>query len=394
VKICILSDEHYPHSGADTIVVVNTAAALGAAGAEVELITPRLWRRHQGEAEICEHYGVPRTFKLTRLPSWPPPERALRLEKLAHGFAGPLWATLKRADVIHSRDLVPLLVAHASGRPWSFETYRRHAEEKPWLPPVMRRIGLERSVGAVAHSQASADDLVALGFPADAVEAIRPGYAPEQFAPRLDTVEARRRCGIEVEEPLVGYVGNVGPSKGTDEIVDLAGRLPEVHFLVVGGTPDAVEQLRADLTARGLGNVTLVGHQPPAQVADFLYAADVLYVPAIFKNSFAGSLSGLLPLKVLPGTPLKLYGYLATGRPIVSADQPHTRDLLRHDHTALMCPPRDGEAAARAIRQLLDDSKLAARLSENALAEAVEYTWQRRGERMFAFFERRLAALR
>jgi glycosyltransferase involved in cell wall biosynthesis len=393
MKICILSDEHYPHTGADTIVIINTAAALGAAGADVELITPRLWRGHESAEEIMDHYGVGPTFRLTRLPSWPPPERRLRLEKLAHGLAGPLYATLKRADVIHSRDLLPLLVAHAAGRPWSFETYRRHAEEKPWLPGITRRIGLGRAVGAVAHSRASADSLARMGFLPDAVLVARPGVAPDRFEPRLDPRAAREQLSLPAEGPLVVYVGNVGPSKGTDEITDLAARVPEARFLVVGGTDAAVEALRRDLGASGVTNVILAGHQPPGRVAPFLYAADVLYVPAIYHNAYAGSLAGLLRIRTLPGTPLKLYGYLAAGRPVVSADQPHTRDLLRHEETAVMVPPGDSEAAAAAIRRVLGDTALSRRLSENALSMSRELTWENRGKKMLAFFDQRLALM-
>ncbi len=390
LKICILSDEHYPHTGADTIVIINTAAALGAAGAEVELVTPKLWRRHQSEEEICAHYGVRHTFKLTRLTGWPPPKRTLRLEKLAHGLLGPIHATLRNSDLIHSRDLIPLIVANTWNLPWSFETYRRHAEEKPWLPPIMRRLGVSRAVGAIAHSKASGNDLVELGFDSDAVLVARPGISPGRFSPSLDKVTARQRCGLDVDGPIISYVGNVGPMKGTDEIVDLARRIPKARFLVVGGSAKAVAEMRKSLESQHIDNVIMVGHQPPPEVPKFLYAADVLFVPAIFFNSFSGTFSELLPLRILPGTPLKLYDYLATGRPIVSADQPHNRDLLRHEHTALMVPPSDGEATATAIQRILADPALAERLSNNSLTEAGEYTWENRGKRMLEFFETRL----
>ncbi|MCP4602678.1 MAG: glycosyltransferase family 4 protein [Proteobacteria bacterium] len=392
MKICILSDEHYPHTGADTIVVMNTASALGAAGARVELVVPKLWRKHKNADEVLEHYGVKPTFTLTRLASWPPPGRKMRLEKLVHGIAGPLYARKQRFDIIHSRDLLPLLMAQTMGLNWSFETYRRHAEEKPLLPKFTRRIGLKRSIGAVAHSKAAAEDLVKVGFDEDAVIVARPGFTKDRFLPKLSKKEARLGLGLDGKRPLVVYVGNVGPSKGTDEITDLATRLPNVDFLVVGGAEDAISQLRANLESKSLGNVTLVGHKPPGDVAPYMYAADVLFVPAIFHNAFSGSLAGLLRVRTLPGTPLKIYGYMASQRPIVSADQAHTRDLLRHEHTALMVPPQDGEATANAISRLLEDSELSQQLSMAAAKEADDYTFENRGKLMLAFFERRLAA--
>jgi len=392
MKITILSDEHFPHLGADTLVNMSTASALGALGADVELVTPWMWRRHRSMDELFEHYGVKPTFRVVRLPSWPPPDRTLRLEKIVHGLIGPLHAALRRSDVVQSRDLLPLLASRAVNLPWSFETYRRHSQEKPWLPSITRRLGLERAVGAIAHSPASAGDLVKLGFDPDAVIVARPGHDPGHFSPRQDKKTARRRCGLDLKEKIVGYVGNLGRTKGTDEIVDLAERVPEAVFVMVGGGAPEVQAMRATLESRRLTNVQLVGHQPPAEVIRYLYASDVLFVPAILKNTFAGSLSEYLPLHILPGTPLKLYNYLAAGRPIVSADQPHTRDLLRHEKTALMVPPQDGEAGAQAIRRILGDSSLAKRLATNARNEAREYTWEKRAKKILSFYERRLSS--
>jgi len=394
MKITILSDEHFPHVGADTLVIMSTASALGALGADVELVTPWMWHRHRNMEELFDHYGVKPTFRVVRLPSWPPPERTLRLEKFMHGLAGPLHAALRRSDVVHSRDLLPLLFSRVVNLPWSFETYRRHSQEKPWLPPITRRLGLKRAVGAIAHSPASAEDLVRLGFDPDAVIVARPGHDPNHFSPRLNKSAARRRCGLEVKKKIVSYVGNLSRSKGTDEIVDLAGRIPEVEFVLVGGSAAEVETMRAALESRRLSNVRLTGHRPPAEVVQYLYAADILLVPAILKNTFSGSLSQYLPMNILPGTPLKLYNYLAAGRPIVSADQPHTRDLLRHEKTALMVPPQDGEAGAQAIRRILNDSALAKRLATNARSEAREYTWQERAKKILSFYERRLNSAR
>lgn len=391
MKITILSDEHFPHVGADTLVIMSTASALGALGADVELVTPWMWRRHRSTEELFEHYGVKPTFRVVRLPSWPPPDRTLRLEKFMHGLVGPLHAALRKSDVVHSRDLLPLLLARAANLPWSFETYRRHSQEKPWLPPVTRRLGLKRALGAIAHSPAAAEDLVKLGFDPDAVIVARPGHDPAHFSPRLDKRNARKLCGLEITPKIVGYVGAMGRTKGTDDIVDLAGRLPEAEFILVGGSAAEIEVMRTTLESRRLTNVRLMGHRPPAEVIQYLYAADVLFVPAIIKNTFSGSLSQYLPLNILPGTPLKLYNYLAAGRPIVSADQPHTRDLLRHEKTALMVPPQDGDAGAQAIRRILDDSTLAKRLATNARNEARGYTWEKRAKKILAFYERRLS---
>ena len=391
MKIAVVSDEHFPHSGADTEVIVNTAAALGALGADVTLVVPWLRRKKRFET-ICGYYGVSPTFRLETIAGWPVPSRALRVEKLTHGFLAGLNAAVRGADIVHSRDVLPLALAHVAGRPWSFETYRRHAEEKPGLPRLLRRARLDRGVGAVAHSEACRADLVALGFPAEAVVTARPGFAMDRFEPALSRAEARGRLGLPPGAQIVAYAGNIHPSKGVEQLLDLAHRLPGVLFVVVGGSVAEVRSLTAERDRRGLGNVTPVGQRLPAQVAPYLFAADVLFSPFLKSNIPTAWLARTFTRPPLPGTPLKLYSYLASGRPIVAADQPISGELLRDEENALLFPRGRMDLAAHAVSRLLEDAALAGRLGRSGRAFVGTFTWEERARVMLSFFERRLAA--
>jgi glycosyltransferase involved in cell wall biosynthesis len=391
MKIAWISDEHFPHTGADTEVIVNTVAALGARGARVSLIVPWLPKPDRLEA-VCAFYGVPRSFELVAVPGWPFPSRAFRLEKLFHGVLGEMHPAVRGADVVHSRDLLPLALAHASGLPWSFETYRRHAEEKPWLPALARRFRFDRSIGAVAHSDASRRDLVEVGFPEDAVITARPGFSLSRFEPALGREEARQKLGLPLGRPIVAYAGNVHVSKGIEQLLEVARRMPDAMFVVVGGAPEEVSALETEVARLRLGNVKLVGHQRPADVPPYLFAADVLFAPFLRTNVRTGFLAEKLATRVLPGTPLKLYGYLAAERPIVAADQPSNRELLSDGENALLFPEGRLDVATDAIRRLLSDRALAERLSSRGRELVKTFTWDERARRLLEFFERRLAA--
>ena len=390
MKIAVVSDEHFPHTGADTEVIVNTAAALGREGADVTLVVPWLWKRRR-LAEIVDFYGVSPTFRLTVVPGWPAPARGLRVEKLFHGLLGGLHPTVRHADVVHSRDVLPLAVAQMTGLPWSFETYRRHTAEKPWLAAWSRRAGLERAVGAVAHNEASRLDLMALGFPEEAVVTARPGAAPYRFEPIGSRAEARKRLGLPIDSKIVAYAGNIHVSKGMEQLLALATMVPEVTFLVVGGSAEDVARLEVECARLGARNVTFAGHRRPSDVPLCLAAADVLFAPFLQSNVHKGFLAEKVAARVLPGTPLKLYGYLAAGRPIVAADQPTNRELLRPGSNALLFPPECLDVAAAAVRRLLSDTLLAERLADSGRELARTLTWQVRAKTMLEFFERRLA---
>jgi glycosyltransferase involved in cell wall biosynthesis len=391
LKIAVISDEHYPCGQADTEVVVNTAAALGTAGAEVSLLVPFLWRRKV--EDVLSFYGVPKSFRLVSIPGWLLPERTLRVEKLFHGVLAPLWSALGKVDVLHSRDGLSIATGHLLGARWSFETYRRLAEETPWLKKVMKRVDLTRGIGAVAHAYMSRNDLIQLGFEPDHVIVARPGAALDRYTPMLDQDEARQRCGLPSDAPIVGYVGNVQLFKGMGEVLDVAEQVPEARFLIVGGSPKEVEILKHEAGRRGIVNLILAGHLPAGDVAQWLFAADLLLQPATYRNENPSVIGRRLFSPRLPGTPFKLFSHFAAGKPTVAADQEINTELLREGETALMVPPGDAASYGAAIRKLLGDPALCRRMGKTARAEAEKRSWVHRAELMLGFFERRLAEI-
>jgi glycosyltransferase involved in cell wall biosynthesis len=122
----------------------------------------------------------------------------------------------------------------------------------------------------------------------------------------------------------------------------------------------------------------------PAAVPPWLFAADVLLVPP---SSAPLQRFGTCVL------PLKLFTYLAAGRPILAPDAPDTRELLAHEKTALLVEPDRPEAAASALDRLLGDGVLAATLSANALRLADGLGWDDRARCIAGFLRRRLAQL-
>jgi glycosyltransferase involved in cell wall biosynthesis len=75
--------------------------------------------------------------------------------------------------------------------------------------------------------------------------------------------------------------------------------------------------------------------------------------------------------------PNKAFQALACGVPLVTADTPAARELLRHDESALLVPPGDPEALAAAVRRLAAEEDLAERLSSGGLAAYREHSSER-----------------
>jgi len=176
-------------------------------------------------------------------------------------------------------------------------------------------------------------------------------------------------------EPVVAYAGHLYPWKGADVFVGALAALPGVRGLMIGGHPAEPDVARVRDLARRLGierRVTFAGLVGPARVARLLRDADVLVLPTI-ETRWARYTS-----------PLKLFEYMAAGKPIVASDLAAIREILTDGENACLVAPGDAHALAAGIRRVLDDPALAERIASRAREDAAGYSWDRRAERLEA----------
>ena len=163
----------------------------------------------------------------------------------------------------------------------------------------------------------------------------------------------RQELGLPVGAPVVLYSGSFEAYQGLDELIAaipaVRQRVPNVTFVLVGA--DRANGLVAHNNAGELvtsGTLRIVDRRPRAAMASYLALADVLVSP----RAYGGNL------------PLKIFDYLAAGRPIVATDIPTHRTVLAEDRAVLVDPRT--EALAEGILSVLDDPVRAARLGDAA----------------------------
>jgi glycosyltransferase involved in cell wall biosynthesis len=83
-------------------------------------------------------------------------------------------------------------------------------------------------------------------------------------------------------------------------------------------------------------------------------------------------------------SPLKLFEYMASGRPIVATALESIQEVLRDGENALLVEPGNPQALVTGIRRIKDDPALAQRVAARAAEDLREYTWARRAERLDA----------
>jgi glycosyltransferase involved in cell wall biosynthesis len=201
------------------------------------------------------------------------------------------------------------------------------------------------------------------------------GVEAERFADLPAPDEARRIVGLD-EAPTVLCAGHLYPGRGADLFLALARSLPEARFAWVGGAPADVDEWRARASALGLANAGFTGFVPNERLPLYLAAADVLLMP--YGRNIAISSGG--GNSALISSPMKMFEYLAAGRPILASDLPVFREVL-DERNAALCPPEDTSAWAQALRDLLANPKKRAALSLQAKADSARYTWVERARR-------------
>ncbi len=175
--------------------------------------------------------------------------------------------------------------------------------------------------------------------------------------PTRSPQELRAAWGVAPDAPLALYTGTFEAYQGVDMLIDavaiVARRRPDARVLVVGGEPAQVEAAKSKAHAAGLFEAMIfTGQQPAREIPAFVQAADLLVSPRIRGTN----------------TPLKIYSYLRSGKPIVATDLLTHTQVLTPAIARLVSP--QPEPFAEAMLDLIEHSDERARLAAAARAVA------------------------
>jgi glycosyltransferase involved in cell wall biosynthesis len=173
------------------------------------------------------------------------------------------------------------------------------------------------------------------------------GAAPEEAVRTFERVYSLNG------KKIVLYAGTFEPYQGIDLLIASAARVVaqrnDVVFLLVGGKPNQIQQYQKRIDELGLAPYfRLVGTRPPQEIPLAVRLAHVLVSPRTHGTN----------------TPLKIYAYLQSGKPIVATNGfTHTQVL---DEDAAVLVAAEPAAFAGGILSALEDESLAMRMGARA----------------------------
>ncbi|WP_305096418.1 glycosyltransferase [Croceibacterium aestuarii] len=237
-------------------------------------------------------------------------------------------------------------------------------------PLRQMRKAARRADRLLAVSDALANDMEALGFPAEKVRVHYTGLDRDLFRP-LDRFECRVRLAehfgfaLPPGAPLLACVGALIPRKGQAFAIEALPAFPEAHLLLVGKGPDEA-RLRALADRLGVaGRVHLLGSLDHTLLPVLLSAADAMVLPSASEGLANAWVEAV-----------------ACGCPLVTTDVGGARELVRSEAAGTIVA-RDAGAIATALKALLAHPP-----DRDAVAATAErFSWPAHAEALAGLYE-------
>ncbi len=353
--------------------IVHTESSLGWGGQEIRILAESqgLIRRGHEATILC----APGARIQAEAPAWGVPAVALPIAKKRLAGVGALarWFRANCCDVVNTHSstdswLTALSVAML-GRSVPIVRTRHISAAVP--RNLFSRWLYERAATRIVTTgEALKRQLVEVnGFAAGRIDSVPTGIDAARFRPG-DRVGARAKLGLPADRTLVGIVATLRSWKGHRFLLDAMQFLPESMDLAIVGDGPQREALAQQIDRLALrARVRMPGNQ--ADVLPWLHAFDVFALP-----SYANE-----------GVPQALVQAMLCGLPCVTTLIGSIAELARDEATALVVPPQDARALAKAIVRLAQDAGLRRDLGEAARKHCVErFSYERMLDRMEAIY--------
>ena len=379
MKLVYIANIRLPTEKAHGIQIMKMCEAFAREEVKVELIVPR--RFNFIKEDPFKYYGIKKNFRIKKLPCLDliPLDKyighlGMWIESFTFNCFAFFYLLFQRVYLIYTRDKLFL--------PFGFFKknliFESHSFPKNYFlySPFLKRLK-----GIIVITQKLKDLFVKQGIAAEKILVAPDGVDLEKFNIREKKEEYRKEFNLPLNQKIIGYVGRLETmekEKGVDTLIKAFRILSETFnnlFLCIVGGPkermieyqDFVRQIDIDEKVEFLDQVKY------RSIPKILKSFDVLVMPYPWIEHYAFYMS-----------PLKLFEYMASKRPIVASDLPSIREILNENNAILVEPDNPG-ALAQGIKEILQNPEFSSKISNQALRDVREYTWTNRAKKILKF---------
>ncbi|TWT03629.1 glycosyltransferase family 4 protein [Planomicrobium sp. CPCC 101079] len=371
LKICYLSGSIIPSKNANSVHVMKMCQAFVENGHNVSLYARKSDERIE---DVFEYYGVSKKFNVVHN-EWPS----------YRGIGGMLYANQVRknilkasADIFYGRELYSLLAVSGFGKPLVYEAHK----------PPATLVGKRLEAMLLQKKNFKHLTVISEALKNEYLR-IYPFLTPEKIVVAHDGADLPKEDQLKNNEPKnnvlmssneglnVGYIGHLYPGKGMEVISELARKMPQVNFHVIGGKEEDLKYWKQK--CEGLENLFFYGFVPNGELCNYYSSIDIFLAPYQNKVAAAGGKGDISKWM----SPLKIFEYMSYGKTMVASDLPVLKEVLTHERNSILCNPTDIDEWVEAILLLQNNPDIRKSIAEKAFDDlALNFTWKLRGERV------------
>ncbi len=264
------------------------------------------------------------------------------------------WAMLKLATILHKHQ-IDIIHTHGSRDNWIGVVAAKLSPQRPRMvlmrhntAPITRNFvnnllyhSLVDVIVTTGGETIRRGLIADHGFHEDKVVAIPTGADISKFSPKIDGRKFRKEIGVKKDEFLVGAVCFLRSYKGLEYFLDAAHivleQMPYCRFVLVGDGPEKERLLKKITGMRLERRIAIIGHRN--DVPEVMAALDVFVVASTSGETLTQTIPQALAMEV----------------PVVATKVGGISDIVYHQETGFLVPPKDANALASQIVDVLSN---------------------------------------
>lgn len=370
-KLIYIANARIPTEKAHGLQIVKMCAAFAENGLKVKLIVPRRWNLNKQDPYA--YYDVKRVFSIIRVPCLdliPVLNNKIGyfIQTLTFLFCAKILLLGEKYDFLFTRELlVPFIFKNV--------VVELHNLPKTLLSFYLK--ALKHSLGIVTTTRALKNRLLNEGDISKNIFYYPNCVDIKKYEQHHQQTELRKGLNLPLNKKIVLYLGSfyLYDWKGLDIYLKAAELgTKNTLFLAVGGTEREIKNITQKYKAP---NLLLVPRVDSEETIKYLFSADILVLP----NKQTAD-----PESKYYTSPLKMFEYMASGKPIVATKIPALNEILNNKNAKLV-EPSDFKQMHRAINYLLNNPERARELGVRAKKDVKKYSWSNRAMLIIKFME-------